>query len=304
MLSPYNVMKPRQLLIAITVCSTVISLTVFRKQISSQLRNFTKSISIKVEMPAKTMRQNLTFFTNVSTGVMPPGANASTAEAIFHRYASELQVVCPEAKRIGKQVDGGWDVCIFSSYKPRPNCLIYSFGINNDWSFDDEAVLKYNCTLRAFDPSMAASDHRRGQHIWFYKQGISGSDFKHSNGWQLRTFESFLKMFNESDEIIDYLKIDVEYSEWSALETILNSTVLSKVKQFGLETHTKDMNKKPSSIEDLVYYTQLLLRLHDAGFYRWYWHYNHYGVFVSSHSQLKLTCCYEMVFINVDIPRV
>lgn len=104
--------------------------------------------------------------------------------------------------------------------------------------------------------------------------------------------------------MIDYLKIDVEYSEWSSLEAILNSTVLSKVKQFGLETHTREVTKKTSSVADLVYYTGLLRRLQDAGFYRWYWHFNNFGKFVSKNSQRQLTCCFEMVFLNVNIPYV
>ena len=102
--------------------------------------------------------------------------------------------------------------------------------------------------------------------------------------------------------MIDYLKIDVEYSEWLALDRILNSTVLSRVKQFGLEIHTREFFKTPSTVENLVYYSEILRRLQAAGFYRWYWHYNKGGKFVSKNSKRQLTCCYEMVFINVNIP--
>lgn len=249
-----------------------------------------------------TMRQNLTFFTNISTGEIRLDTNISHAEFIFHKYSSEMQVICPESKRLGNAADGGWDICLYSSYRIRSPCLVYSFGINNDWSFDDSVVATFNCTVRAFDPSMKVESHRRGNNIWFYKQGISGSDTVNSNGWQLHTLESFIRTFNETDVMIDYLKIDVEYSEWSTLEHVLNTTVLSRVKQFGLETHSRELQKKPSSIEDLVYYSGILRRLQAAGFYRWYWHFNKYGVFVSKNTQKQLTCCYEMVFINVNIP--
>ena len=103
--------------------------------------------------------------------------------------------------------------------------------------------------------------------------------------------------------MIDYLKIDVEYSEWLALDRILNSTVLSRVKQFGLETHTREIFKKPSTVENLVYYSEILRRLQAAGFYRWYWHYNKSGKFVSKNTNQQMTCCYEMVFLNVNIPH-
>ena len=102
--------------------------------------------------------------------------------------------------------------------------------------------------------------------------------------------------------MIDYLKIDIEYSEWSTLDRVLNTTVLSRVKQFGLETHTRELFKTPSTVENLIYYSEILRRLQAAGFYRWYWHYNKYGVFVSQNTKQQMTCCYEMVFINVNIP--
>lgn len=305
MRAPCRAMKPKHLLIVFALGTAIIYLSAFHKTVFlKQFEYLAEVIMTADPRPVMTMRQNLTIFTNLSTGLIPSGENASIAEELFHSYASELQVICPESLRLGNKADGGWDVCIYSSYKPKQPCLVYSFGINNDWSFDDTVVATFNCTVRAFDPSMKIEDHRRGPNIWFYKKGISGSDFVNSNGWQLKTLETFIKMFNESEEMIDYLKIDVEYSEWTSLEAILNSTILSKVKQFGLETHTKEVTKKPSTTEDFIYYAELLRRIQSAGFYRWYWHYNHFGVFISKNSLQKLTCCYEMVFLNVNIPYV
>ena len=37
------------------------------------------------------------------------------------------------------------------------NCLIYSFGINNEWSFD-KMFESFGCQVYAFDPSMDMKD--------------------------------------------------------------------------------------------------------------------------------------------------
>lgn len=299
--------KRRRLFIGCVLCSTAFYLTVFRPQISvKQFKHFVATMTNLVQEPVtKKMRQNLTFFANLSTGVIRPDADAAEAETMFHRYASELQVACPESIRLGNRDDGGWDMCIYSSYRPRPKCLVYSFGIKDDWSFDDDVAETYTCTVRSFDPSINASDQsRRGANIWFYRQGIGGTDEVNGDGWQIRTLESFMKMFDENEDFLDYLKIDVEMNEWSAIEALLGTAeVLGRVKQIGLETHTKEMTMTTrSTVPDLVYYSGLLRRLREAGFYRWYARANRWGKFDSEHSRRELTCCYETVLINVNIP--
>lgn len=52
---------------------------------------------------------------------------------------------------------------------PQPgHCLVYSIGINNEWTFED-AMGKYGCQVYAFDPSMKANDHDRNPSIHFLK---------------------------------------------------------------------------------------------------------------------------------------
>ncbi|XP_071134989.1 uncharacterized protein [Mytilus edulis] len=48
--------------------------------------------------------------------------------------------------------DGGWNVCHDKPYRPPVPCLVYSFGINNDFSFDDFIVKPYGCDVHSFDP--------------------------------------------------------------------------------------------------------------------------------------------------------
>ena len=54
-------------------------------------------------------------------------------------------------------VDGQKAVCMDPSVRPEreSECLVYSFGISNDWTFD-EAMEQMGCRIYAFDPSMNA----------------------------------------------------------------------------------------------------------------------------------------------------
>lgn len=50
--------------------------------------------------------------------------------------------------------DGQKAVCLDKDVAPRPGkCLVYSFGINFEWSFDEE-MESYGCHVYSFDPTM------------------------------------------------------------------------------------------------------------------------------------------------------
>ncbi len=46
-------------------------------------------------------------------------------------------------------------------------------------------------------------------------------------------------------KVVDYLKFDIEYSEWEVLETIYDQDVLHRVKQIGFEVHTIEIFHLP-----------------------------------------------------------
>lgn len=92
--------------------------------------------------------------------------NSSTlAEARDHFYNimnMPLQSVCSVGKFFGGNwlsqcgaFDGNKYVCLDKVYSDvlNGNCLIYSFGIAGDWTFE-EAMAGLGCTVRAFDPTI------------------------------------------------------------------------------------------------------------------------------------------------------
>ena len=73
-----------------------------------------------------------------------------------------LQSVCTVGKFFGGQwrsgcgaLDGNKYVCLDDFYNDVQNgkCLIYSFGISGDWSFE-ETMADLGCTIRTFDPTI------------------------------------------------------------------------------------------------------------------------------------------------------
>ena len=52
--------------------------------------------------------------------------------------------------------EGGWFVCGDGfTDAPAGQCIVYSMGVNDDWSFDKAASDTYGCEVHGFDPSDA-----------------------------------------------------------------------------------------------------------------------------------------------------
>lgn len=138
-------------------------------------------------------------------------------------------------------LDGQKSVCLNPvEIAPKAGkCIVYSFGINGDWSFD-ETFEKYGCKVYAFDPSMKEGDHNHTEGVYFYRMGVGRRDETTDNGWKLRTLSSIYKMLEDKHKdnpYIDYLKMDIEYDEWGVLYEMSKSGMLSKVRQLGVEIH-------------------------------------------------------------------
>ena len=62
---------------------------------------------------------------------------------------------------MGNVGDGGWEICDDPAVRPAHDCIVYSFGINWDFTFDDYVAKVYGCHVYAFDPSMEMKQHNR-----------------------------------------------------------------------------------------------------------------------------------------------
>lgn len=105
---------------------------------------------------------------------------------------------------------------------------------------------------------------------------------------------------------IDYLKIDIEASEFPAIRDILNSGVYKQVKQVAIEVHTPRIKRRKREM-DILDYAEIYQLFKDwevAGFKQWDTQYNnccfYFSALVSEKIAGKKLCCYENYYINKD----
>ncbi|XP_055888158.1 probable methyltransferase-like protein 24 [Biomphalaria glabrata] len=150
---------------------------------------------------------------------------------------------CKDIKLIGN-----YKICFDEPYKPSPPCLVYSFGIDNDFRFDD-AMAEIGCEVFSFDPSMGVEDHQRSERVRFLNLGIAtfdsdnfmplmdGYTLNSKKTWKIRTLSSIKKMLGHEKRALDILKIDVETYEWEIMKDLVKNGSLQSVKQLTLEWH-------------------------------------------------------------------
>lgn len=140
-------------------------------------------------------------------------------------------------------VDGQKAVCMDPEIMPLAGqCIVYSFGINYDWSFE-QMIDRYGCAVYAFDPSLAMDTQKcNDSNIHYFHLGLGNREQKFDDGWHVQSLSAIYEKlqtekFHASNLFIDYLKIDIEEEEWTVLVDILDSGMINKVKQLAVEVH-------------------------------------------------------------------
>ncbi|XP_046554049.1 probable methyltransferase-like protein 24 isoform X1 [Haliotis rubra] len=219
----------------------------------------------------------------------------SQAFKTYHSYLDNVDTMCYRKLRMGKLGDGGWEICDDANYRPVKPCIVYSFGISNDFSFDDDTAKNYECNVFSFDPSMTQASYQRSPRVRFFKSGLGGKDQK-SNSWDLQTLTTIKKMLNHTGKYIDVLKMDIENSEWPSLPNMVSSGELSNVGQFLVEYHGPCSN-----LNDCVSKLKILKDVHDAGFRKFYVHKNHNCGLTNALFPVIRTFCYEIHYVNIKL---
>lgn len=196
-------------------------------------------------------------------------------------------------------LDGQKSVCLDPTVAPRtPGCIVYSFGINNEWSFD-EAMEKYGCQVFAFDPSMQQEDHDHTSNIHFFNLALDSQDSAKKNR-SLSTIYNKDLSGRHGRRLIDYLKIDVEFAEWHILPQVLQSGMLNKVRQLAVEFHFSPKD----TIDVLRDKVAVLRSLENYGLVRFNSRYNpwFYGPCFCQEDEF-VSCGFEITWYNNKLRR-
>ncbi|KAH3775658.1 probable methyltransferase-like protein 24 isoform X1 [Dreissena polymorpha] len=218
---------------------------------------------------------------------------------LYHRYINTVQALCKRVVRIGNLGDGGWELCEDIEFRPKHPCLVYSFGINNDFSFDDMMADRFKCDVYSFDPSMKETlEGPRGPRQWFFRSGLSERTETFQNEWQVSTLKDLQEKHGHGKDKIDILKIDVEKFEWLALTQIYESGGLKNIRQLLIELH---MGMRGVEAEKLEYIQGLgiLKHLYDNGFRIVYSHRNIWCKFLSKLQHIDEVGCHELTFVYI-----
>ena len=139
-------------------------------------------------------------------------------------------------------LDGQKAVCLDPPQLAPPvnRCVVYSFGINDEWSFD-EAMASYGCRVFSFDPK-GQQQHNRTDKIHFFRWALGSESILASNDTDVptKTLDEIyrdLSGWHGQNVVIDYLKMDIEWAEWRVLPQIIQSGMLDKVRQLAVEIH-------------------------------------------------------------------
>lgn len=220
--------------------------------------------------------------------------------ALYHRYIENLQYFCRRRVRLGKIEDGGWDICDEQKFRPRAEqqpCLVYSFGINYDFSFDEAAAQYYGCEVHSFDPSMDTEDFTKDR-VHFHKLGISSRDEISTEQWTLLRYNTIRKRLGHTERKISVLKVDIEHYEWTVIPDILTTSDLTGTTNLVIEFHL-EMSSPEQDRPKYFLALKILKNLYDAGFRIFWTHQNKWCQFVSKCKKELRTNCHEVNFVKV-----
>ena len=130
-------------------------------------------------------------------------------------------------------MDGQKYVCMdeLSNDIENQQCIVYSFGIGGDWTFED-TIASFGCKVYAYDPTIERPNFR-SKNITFKNIGLS--ELAKND-----TFQVLSKIINENGHTntkISYVEMDIEGAELSGLPIWIESGLLNNVQQIGMEVH-------------------------------------------------------------------
>ncbi|XP_068241183.1 uncharacterized protein [Palaemon carinicauda] len=226
---------------------------------------------------------------SVSLQNMTSLVEETSLATLLNQYLTQPTTSCKRLARIGGRsclgaYDGTKLVCMDNDVRPRPtNCLVYSFGVGNDFSFDS-CMQDYGCEVHSFDHDNDHEiyDYRQGPHAFFHKARIGYKDGYFETCQQSQyglhcekslryyTIAKIRGILGHETRNVDYFKMDIEGSEWFVLGNIMhNSTLFQQTKQIALEIHLDGLNRQAlqqGKHEMLRSYLSIFSDLEELGF--------------------------------------
>lgn len=149
---------------------------------------------------------------------------------------------CPTMERIGRVGDGGKWICGVDVLREREKCVVYSYGVNKDLSFELELIGRTGCEVHGFDPTVGGvpPDCKGNPHITFHKQALGPVSEPSDMFMMVETLMDTMK--RQGHSFVDVLKVDIEGSEWDTFRAMLPERALP-FGQLLIELHFRDVSE-------------------------------------------------------------
>ncbi|XP_037092955.1 uncharacterized protein LOC119112781 [Pollicipes pollicipes] len=227
---------------------------------------------------------------DLRVNVLPPMANNSRTvlRDLFTYITTPHEKTCRKITRFGGQTTWFWDrtagsdghkyVCMDPEFDilGTNQCLVYSFGISTDWSFDWD-MERFGCSVFAFDPFVREKAGNQNGTIVLYKYAIGSASNADNEvnvkklGASTRTLDFIVERLGHAHSQIHYMKMDVEYSEYGVLkqqtERMHRSALFKNVQQLGVELHFKEYMPLLDHMDYFQSLYQIFLKMQEMGFY-------------------------------------
>ena len=224
---------------------------------------------------------------------------------MYHRYIQNVQIRCRRQIHLGRELDGGYHICEDAEVAPVRPCLVYSFGIRKDFSFDDDISKTFGCEVHSFDPNDGQKDHQHSPGVMFHKLGIGGSNVNTPARWKLRTLYTIRNELGHAKRRLDVLKLDIEGAEWLSIPEMLKNGSIDDVRQLIVEFHIFVGGGQLNLTNEAHYraHLNLLRGLYKCGFK--IFHFRMWNVFVTKltftdENGIVRTGCHEVHFMKTN----
>ena len=192
--------------------------------------------------------------------------------SVYLLAAMEPSYSCQVEERFGKLGDGGKVLCNPSALLQGPECLVYSYGSRLDCSFELDIKEQYpNCTIHVFDPRPSVVTQYKASRCSaktiFHPFGLGGYETEKEIENSTVTLKPFLQSrssLGDGNRTVQILKLDVEGSEFDAIQEMVDSNALANVAILSLEVHVHAL--AGTQAEKAEQFIQLFKNLDKQGF--------------------------------------
>ncbi|KAF2360543.1 hypothetical protein FHG87_008694 [Trinorchestia longiramus] len=192
----------------------------------------------------------------------------------FYGLLNDGAAACRDNKPVGGVYDWKKDIILssrivcedFDLWKASSREAV-SFGIGENWSFEEELIKRGHLRIHAVDPRLHQADHNHSKDIFFYAgrlstQPTSSAPERNVSVREL-PFAGWLERWGLLQKPLHFVKIDMDGNEWEILRSVTQDdpSSLEEIQQLSVTVHMDKAIQDPSLYAHYIEVLQTLATL-------------------------------------------